>query len=109
MADVTADANNTPTDTNLALNADGSSKTREWPRTFAYFSSSNDLVYNAVDGNKNFDSTSGKKIWCDWESGKYHTNADAAVGDSGSSAVCDQCLRKRRFHRRFRSEEIYRK
>ena len=82
VADVTADANNTPTDTNLALNADGSSKTREWPRTFAYFSSSNDLVYNAVDGNKNFDSTSGKKIWCDWESGKYHTNADAAVGDS---------------------------
>lgn len=77
-----ADANATPEYTNLALNADGRSKPKEWPRTFAYVAPDGDPAYYATDGVKAFVSTSSKKIWSDWESGKYHTNADAAAGAS---------------------------
>lgn len=37
-------------------------------------------MHHATDGVKNFDSSPNKNIWCDWESGQYHTNKDAQVG-----------------------------
>lgn len=80
ITEAAEDANETPARTNLALNANGASKPKEWPRTFAYIAPSGDPVHNITDGNKSFDSTSSKKIWSDWESGKYHTNTNAAVG-----------------------------
>lgn len=80
VEEAAADENNTPAYTNLALNENGASAPREWPRTFAYVSASGDPTHNATDGVKEFVSGSSKKIWSDWESGKYHTNKDAAVG-----------------------------
>ena len=76
----TADANETPIGKNLALNEDGVDHPTEWPRTFGYVTSEWDPVHNATNGKKTFDSSSSKMIWCDWESGQYHTNADAEVG-----------------------------
>ncbi|MEY8392970.1 Ig-like domain-containing protein [Lachnospiraceae bacterium 45-W7] len=70
----------TPAGENLALNENGVNKPKQWPRTFAYYSSGSDRVHNATDGVKDFVTDSSKKIWCDWERGVYHTNADAAVG-----------------------------
>ncbi|MEY8428394.1 Ig-like domain-containing protein [Lachnospiraceae bacterium 46-15] len=80
VEEVTADVNNTPIYTNLALNENGASAPKEWPRTFAYISPSGDPAHNATDGVKDFVSSASKKIWSDWESGKYHTNTGAAVG-----------------------------
>ncbi|NBH15807.1 DUF4982 domain-containing protein, partial [Lachnospiraceae bacterium] len=70
----------TPLSQNFALNEDGISKSKEWPRTFAYVSAANDLAHHATDGVKEFVSDSEKNIWSDWENGVYHTNAQAAVG-----------------------------
>lgn len=70
----------TPVGKNLALNEDGASKSKEWPRTLAYYSNSGDIAHNATDGLKSFTSGYGKKIWSDYQKGQYHTNAGAAVG-----------------------------
>ena len=82
VAEAAADTNNTPAGVNLALNEDGINAATAWPRTFAYVSASGDLAHHATDGVKNFNSGSGKSIWSDWESGVYHTNANAGVNDS---------------------------
>lgn len=82
VAQAAADANNTPAWVNLALNENGIKAAREWPRTFAYVSASDDLAHHATDGVKLFASGTGKSIWSDWEDGVYHTNANADVNAS---------------------------
>ncbi|NBH15775.1 DUF4982 domain-containing protein, partial [Lachnospiraceae bacterium] len=87
---------NTPAGKNLALNADGVNKPKEWPRTFAYISSPDDPAHRATDGVKEFVSNASKQIWCDWESGVFHTDADnypyvvSAFGAENSESNADQ-------------------
>ncbi len=70
----------TPVGKNFALNANGINEPKKWPRTLAYFSSNGDKAHHATDGVKAFVTNSNKRIWNDWQQGKFHTNAEAAVG-----------------------------
>ncbi|MCI6552190.1 MAG: Ig-like domain-containing protein [Lachnospiraceae bacterium] len=56
--------------TNMALNTSRSGL----PLAIAYVSSGGDNPFNATDGNKTFNSGTGKTIWSDWERSTYHTD-----------------------------------
>ena len=67
---------------NLALAGDNT-----LPLAVSFYAPASDTAANINDGSKTFDISKDKKVWSDWESGKYHSDPWVAIVLDGEQLV----------------------